>query len=192
MEFIKRIFYMLGNLIVALLVCVIGIIEIVIRAVIPIWNGLKNGYVWFGIFNQPFVVLFTLIPIIPQLDFLLIPENRMVWLIIIAFEIIVLTFLINAVIELIFNFFNKEDVYENVQELQKYSNNYVLIVISLLALYVSAFSQTGSIDNLKLLVIGSIYFLSTISSDIYRVFIYSKGEVKELAQKIKSRFNNYF
>jgi len=188
MKLVTKWFEFLGNLIVALFVCLIGIIEIAIKGVIPIWNGQKKGHVWFGIFNQPFVVLFTFIPISSQLDFLLIPENRLFWIILILFEIIILTFIINSVIELIFNLRNKEDVYKDIQELQKYSNNYVLIIISLLALYVAAYPESTHINNLELLIMGSIYSLSTISSDIYRVFIYSKGSVPELAKKVRLIF----
>lgn len=188
MKLITELFKMLGNLIVAFFVCVIGIIEIVIHSVIPIWNGQKKGHVWFGIFNQPIVVLFTLIPISSQLDLLLIPEDRLFWIILIIFEIIILTFIINSVIELIFNLSNKEDIYKDIQELQKYSNNYVLIIISLLALSVAAYPESIHINNLELLIMGSIYFLSTISSDIYRVFIYSKGSVPGLAKKVRLIF----
>ena len=71
------------------------------------------------------------------------------------------------------------------QKLQQYFNNYALIIISLAALFVGAFPSNSEVANQGLFVFGVLYFLTTICSDAYRIFISEKGKVKELSAQIK-------
>lgn len=181
-----KVFKLVRNIILILLLSIVGILEIVVFSIIPIWNAHKSVHIWFGILYQPVVVSLASIPLLPQIYATLSKDGEHTFFfLLIAFEAIALTFAINAIIELIYNLCNKEDIFAKIQELQTYANNYALIIISLAALYVSAFPENSQVDNLLLLLLGAVFFVATISSDIYRIFIYTKGDVKDLSSKIK-------
>lgn len=96
----------------------------------------------------------------------------------------------NAIIELFYHLLGKSDKYDILQKLQKYFNNYILLIVSLISLYFAAFPTDSSDANLMLLVIDAVYLITTICCDAYSVFIYEKDSVKELAKNIKAITHN--
>jgi len=174
------------KIIVGFLMALAGIIKIVFHAIVPIWNSHTEGSVWFAIFYQPVLVLINLALLSRQIEFAIQnSDTRILVIIVIVFESFALTFVENAAIELRYHLKNETTNYENLQKLQQYFNNYALIIISLAALFVGAFPSNSEAANLGLFVFGVLYFLTTICSDAYRIFISEKGKVKELSVQIK-------
>lgn len=162
----------------------VGIIKIVFYAIASIWNSCTHRSVWFAIFYQTFLVLINLALLFYQIKDA-IQNSDTLLIILIAIAFLVLTFAENTVIELIYHLKNLTANYETLQKLQQYCNNYALLIISLAALFVGAFPSDSEDANLGLFVFGVLYFLATICSDAYRIFISEKGVVMELAARIK-------
>jgi len=163
-----------------------GIIKIVLYAIASIWNSCTHRSVWFAIFYQTFLVLINLALLFYQIkDAIQNSDTCILLIILIAIEFLGLTFAENTVIELIYHLRNRTANYETLQKLQQYCNNYALLIISLAALFVGAFPSDSEDANLGLFVFGVLYFLATICSDAYRIFISEKGVVMELAARIK-------
>ena len=163
-----------------------GMIKIVFHAIVPIWHSHTDGSVWFAIFYQPFLVLINLALLSRPIEYAIQNNGtRIMMIIIIAFASLTLTFIENAAIELSYHLRNRTANYDALLKLQQYFNNYALIIISLAALFVGAFPSNSESANLGLFVFGILYFLTTICSDAYRIFISEKGAVIALAAQIK-------
>lgn len=176
------------KIIICFFAAMFGIIKIVFQAIIPIWHFFTKGNinVWFAIFHQPLLVLITSALLSGQIEnAILYNDTRILMIILIAFESLTLTFAENAIIELCYHLRRKSKSYETLQKLQQYFNNYALILISLGALCFAAFHANSEVANQLLLAFGILYFIITICSDAYRIFIFEKGTIKELAMQIK-------
>ena len=179
------------KIVVGFFMALVEIIKIVFHAIVPIWDSHTDGSVWFAIFYQPFLVLINLALLSRQIEFAIQnSDTRILMIIVIAFESLALTFVENAAIELSYHLRNRTANYEALQKLQQYFNNYALIIISLAALFVGAFPSNSEVANLGLFVFGVLYFLTTICSDAYRIFISEKGAVIELAVQIKEMWQD--
>lgn len=173
----------------AICIAICGIVITVFQPVFLIWNALKSGAVWFALFYQPMLVLITAC-ILSKPIYAVCVNPNMVFIILIILGDLFLLLLENAIIELIYHLLGKSDNYDILQKLQKYFNNYVLLIVSLISLYFAAFSADSSDANLILLVIDALYLITTICSDAYCVFIYEKDSVKKLAKNIKAITHN--
>lgn len=179
------------KIIVGFLMALAGIIKIVFHAIVPIWNSHTEGSVWFAILYQPFLVLINLALLSRPIECAIqSSDTRILMIIIITFAALALTFIENAAIELSYHLRNRTTNYEALLKLQQYFNNYALIIISLAALFVGAFPSNSESANLGLFVFGVLYFLTTICSDAYRIFISEKGAVIELAVQIKEMWQD--
>lgn len=174
------------KIVVAFFMALIVIMKIAFRTIALIWNSLKDGNMWFAIFYQPVLVLINLMLLYRPIECAILNgDTRLLMIIIIAFASLTLTFIENAAIELNYHLRNRSTNYEALLKLQQYFNNYALIIISLAALFVGAFPSNSESANFGLLVFGILYFLTTVYSDAYRIFISEKGDVKKLATQIK-------
>lgn len=173
----------------AILVAIYGIFTTVFQPVFLIWNALKSEAVWFTLFYQPMLVLVTACILSKPIYAVCVTPN-IVFIILIILGALFLLLLENAIIELFYHLLGKSDNYDILQKLQKYFNNYVLLIVSLISLYFAAFPTDSNDANLMLLVIDALYLITTICSDAYSVFIYEKDSVKELAKNIKTITHN--
>lgn len=96
-------------------------------------------------------------------------------------------FLTNVIIEFFMLLGEKDDAYDELLDRQKRIHNQGLIIVSLLALCVSAFlSGTDTVwGNIGLLFIGILLFLATVLIDAYDLVVHKKGCVKDLVVYVK-------
>lgn len=185
LKFILRVF-------LAFIVAVVELIKIPLCVLVSGKKALESFWVVIGfILYQPLIVSGTFLIMYRQIIWAFSTRGTdiFVWIFLFIAEALFWITLINAALELLFYLWNLEKAYVNIQKLQQYGNNYVLLIVSLLSLFVAAFPDVSivGLDNFTLLGIGIIYFLSTVCSDIYREFVYKKGVVSDLAGKVREQ-----
>ena len=125
-----------------------------------------------GILYQPLIFLVSTLILQSQLNSLgktyeesgTVPGSGVV--ILIAF-LIIIVLIANAILELGYYLFHAEERYKTIFAIQKGFYNYSLIVVSLVAFWVSYDRSLESSVNLELLFIGGFFFLCVIFTDIY-------------------------
>lgn len=118
-----------------------------------------------------------------------VPESSIVILIAL---LIIIVLIANAILELGYYLFHAEERYKTIFAIQKGFYNYSLIVVSLVAFWVSYDRSLEASVNLELLFIGGFFFLCVIFTDLYSFFIHSKGKVKDLYDDIISKKKELF
>lgn len=163
-----------------------GIITIFKDIIKSILNFLiKHWLELLVVFLQPLVIVFSCFPLLNLITDIIINKN-IVSILIATFLMLPYIFTVNIVIELVYHLTNNSENYENLQNLLQYFNNFTLLLISLIALFSSAFPFDNEQLNQELFIFGLLYFLTTIYSDAYRILIFRKGTVKTLSIRLKN------
>ena len=100
-------------------------------------------------------------------------------------------FMLDVMIEFFVLLKRTNDDYERLLDRQKRLHNIGLILVSLLALWISAFlkDSLATISNIGLLAIGFLLLFATVSTDIYESCIHKKEYVSDLAYQVKGLWN---
>jgi hypothetical protein len=114
------------------------------------------------------------------------------YIILLITGMIIIVLIANALIELSYYLFHAEERYKIIFAIQKGFYNYSLIIVSLIAFWVSYDHSLEASVNLELLFIGGFFFLCVIFTDLYSFFIHSKGKVKDLYDDIISKKRELF
>lgn len=119
---------------------------------------------------------------------------------ILLFFIILLTVIlfINAIIEFVYrikhsdeNGINKNGPYNQFFSLQEKANNYIMSIISLIAIYVAIDATNANEINTILLACGILIFLCIVISDLYKALFISQDIVKDVYVQFKNHYNQH-
>jgi len=172
------------------------IVRCITLSIYTIWNfcvmiiesliSLRNCLELIGaIFYQPVIFLFSVLILYKPLNSLvkIYQKSSTVpfpYIIMLITAMIIIVLIANALIELAYYLFHAEERYKTIFSIQKGFYNYSLIVISLVAFWVSYDHSLEANENLQFLFISAFFFLCVIFTDMYSYFIHSTGKVKEL------------
>ena len=150
-----------------------------------------------GTLYQPFIFCITweIIYILNTKIKLWISKEFIVhYVIILVILMLVIVILLNAIIELIYCLRHKKEQYDIIFSIQKGFYNYALIIISLIAFWIAYDKSIDNIVNLKLLIMGCVFFLCVIVTDLYNFLIHEPNKIlevyKDILQKKKELFGN--
>lgn len=151
----------------------------------------------FGIFYQPIITLVTLLLLYFPLSIVvtrgyIFDKSGYVDAILFLLFIIGSVLSINAIIELFYCIIHKHERYNIIFIIQKEFYNYVLIVISLVALWIASQKEAKINANLELLKWGCVSFLSIFFTDLYNFLIHKPGKVVKLYEEMMRKKANYF
>lgn len=104
---------------------------------------------------------------------------------------LIFLFVFDVMIEFFVLLKRTRDDYERLLDRQKRLHNIGLILVSLFALWISAFlkDSLAMISNVGLLAIGFLLLFATVSTDIYELCIHKKGYVSDLVYQVKGLWN---
>ena len=150
-----------------------------------------------GIIYQPIIFLTAFLilqPILKNIEAVYYnpQESLFPYIVFIITLLIIIVLVINALIELMYYIFHKQERYNIIFSIQKSFYNYSLIVISLVAFWVSYDKSIEISANLELLIIGAFFFLCVVITDLYNFLLHSQNKVgtlyKDIIQKKKELF----
>ncbi|MGO5019901.1 hypothetical protein ACTQ32_09815 [Roseburia faecis] len=152
-----------------------------------------------GILYQPIIFLITILILYSPINSIAnvyeqsnSSEAIFPYIIMLVAGMIIIVLVINAFLELMYLIFHAQDRYNTIFAIQQSFYNYSLIVISLIAFWVSYDKSMDATANLELLFIGSFFFLCVIFTDLYSFLIHSKKKVNELYDDILSKKKELF
>lgn len=150
-----------------------------------------------GILYQPIIFCITW-KIIYILDTKIKPwidkEFIVHYVIMLVILMLIIVLFLNAIIELIYCLCHKKEQYDIIFSIQKGFYNYALIIISLIAFWIAYDKSIDNIVNLKLLIMGCVFFLCVIVTDLYNFLIHEPNKIlevyKDILQKKKELLGN--
>lgn len=186
------------NIFIFLFFFIFACIKLLINALFAILrlnDAISDGLVWFAIFYQPFLVLIVVVLFVDKIDLLLCNFlNGQGDIIPTLFQVIVLItiiLLINSIIELIFRIKYKKRDFKSFFSIQKTAHNYMMAIISLIAIYAAIDSYNATTINTMLLAYGILIFICIIITDLYHVLFLSQGVVEDIYNVLLNNYKLY-
>ena len=105
--------------------------------------------------------------------------------------LIAIILLINSLIELIYRIRFKNGDYNTFFSIQKTAHNYMMAIISLIAIYAAIDSYNATTINTMLLAYGILIFICIIITDLYHALFLSQGIVEEIYNNFLNNYNRY-
>lgn len=105
--------------------------------------------------------------------------------------LIIIILLINSLIELLFRILYKNGDFNTFFSIQKTAHNYMMAIISLIAIYAAIDSHNATTINTMLLTCGILIFVCIIITDLYNALFLSQGIVEEIYNELLSKYKRY-
>ena len=170
----------------------LGIVGEIFVSLVEIKGIIVSKTFWIAVFYQPFIMFFVIILFLNKID-----EFTKTWfeggdisLSIIAYLIglLLVALFLNALIELIFHFIYNNTVIETIYSIQDKALNYMMTIISLIAIYDEVNESSAKTMNTLLLGCGVIIFLCIIIADLYSFLFFSQGVVEKRYTRFVDRY----
>ena len=163
-------------------------------SIFRIKDSITDGSIWFAIFYQIFLILITISLFSTRIDALIYDyiygQEDLASIIILSVILIAIILFINAFIEFIFRLRHKGDTFKALFSLQKSGHNYMMTIISLMALYAAIDSYHANEINTMLLTFGLLIFICIIITDLYNALFLSQNVVKDICNNLQSHYDN--
>ena len=147
----------LKNLFRFLIFFLVSCIKLLLNSIFSIFrlnDAISDGSVWFAIFYQPFLVLIVLELFANKIDLLLYDflngQGNIFSALLLIIVLIIIILLINSLIELLFRILYKNGDFNTFFSIQKTAHNYMMAIISLIAIYAAIDSYNATTINTML------------------------------------------
>ncbi len=154
-----------------------------------------NGYILFAIIYQPVLIIIICYLFAPQIASLIYDffnkQGNILEAIILCIGLIAIILFANALIELLFRIICKEINFETFFSAQKKSHDYIMALISLIAIYAAIKSNGAFILNTMLLAYGIIIFICIFITDLYKKLFLEQSIVKRIYSELQISYNHY-
>ena len=187
-----------NNLILFLISFIVSFIKLGIKTIFAIFklkDAISDGSVWFAIFYQPFLVIIVVALFAEKIDSLLFNflngQGDIIATLLLVVGLIAIILLINSLIELIYRIRFKNGDYNTFFSIQKTAHNYMMAIISLIAIYAAIDSYNATTINTMLLAYGILIFICIIITDLYHALFLSQGIVEEIYNNFLNNYNRY-
>ena len=188
----------LKNLFIFLFFFLVSCIKLLLNSIFSIFrpnDAISDGSVWFAIFYQPFLVLIVLELFANKIDLLLYDflngQGNIFSALLLIIVLIIIILLINSLIELLFRILYKNGDFNTFFSIQKTAHNYMMAIISLIAIYAAIDSHNATTINTMLLTCGILIFVCIIITDLYNALFLSQGIVEEIYNELLSKYKRY-
>lgn len=188
----------LKNLFILLFFFLVSCIKLLLNSIFSIFrlnDAISDGSVWFAIFYQPFLVLIVLELFANKIDLLLYDflngQGNIFSALLLIIVLIIIILLINSLIELLFRILYKNGDFNTFFSIQKTAHNYMMAIISLIAIYAAIDSHNATTINTMLLTCGILIFVCIIITDLYNALFLSQGIVEEIYNELLSKYKRY-
>ena len=188
----------LKNLFIFLFFFLVSCIKLLLNSIFSIFrlnDAISDGSVWFAIFYQPFLVLIVLELFANKIDLLLYDflngQGNIFSALLLIIVLIIIILLINSLIELLFRILHKNGDFNTFFSIQKTAHNYMMAIISLIAIYAAIDSHNATTINTMLLTCGILIFVCIIITDLYNALFLSQGIVEEIYNELLSKYKRY-
>ena len=188
----------LKNLFIFLFFFLVSCIKLLLNSIFSIFrlnDAISDGSVWFAIFYQPFLVLIVLALFVNKIDLLLYDflngQGNIFSALLLIIVLIIIILLINSLIELLFRILYKNGDFNTFFSIQKTVHNYMMAIISLIAIYAAIDSHNATTINTMLLTCGILIFVCIIITDLYNALFLSQGIVEEIYNELLSKYKRY-
>ena len=169
---------------ILLTISFVRLIKDTLFSVLRLKDIVSDSLFWLAIFYQPFLVMIVFALFSDKMGILLYDflngKEDGVSVIVLIFSIIFIILLINAVVELLFRIRYENQDYNAFFSIQKNSYNYMMTLVSLIAIYAAIDTSNATIINTTLLAYGILIFICIIITDLYDVLFLSQGVVKDI------------
>lgn len=166
-----------------------------LRAICKIKEVFTDGSIWFAIFYQPFLVLIVISLFASKIDLLIYDflngKGNIVFAIILCAILIIIILVINSLIELLYRIIYKNGNFETFFSIQKYIHSYMMVIISLIAIYAAIDSYNATAINTTLLAYGILIFVCIIITDLYNAIYLSQGVVKGIYDNLQNDYQRH-
>lgn len=183
-----------GLFIVCFIVAIIKLIINSFFAVKRITDVLSDITIILVPFYQPLIILVTALFFADKIDQILsdfiLGEGDLMFAIIIAFLMIGTILFINAMIEFLFRIFAKVHDFNDIFSMQQQSHNYIMAIISLMAIYAAIDTSHASQINILLLTFGILIFICIVITDLYKALFLSNDIVKDIYDNLQLYYDN--
>ena len=188
----------LKNLFIFLFFFLVSCVKLLLNSIFSIFrlnDSISDGSVWFAIFYQPFLVLIVLALFVDKIDLLLYNflngQGDIFSALLLIIVLIIIILLINSLIELLFRILYKNGDFNTFFSIQKTAHNYMMAIISLIAIYAAIDSHNATTINTMLLTYGILIFVCIIITDLYNALFLSQGIVEEIYNELLSKYKRY-
>ena len=185
------------NILIFIFLFLISCIEIFINSVLSIFRikeAITNVTIWFAIFYQFFLISIMISLFSKRIDALINNYiNGQVNLdsaAILLFILITIILFINAIIEFLFRLKHKDDTFNKLFSIQTHAHNYMMTIISIIAIYAALDSYHANEINTMLLTAGILIFICIIITDLYNSLFLSQDIVKNIYDNLQTHYNN--
>lgn len=183
------------NVFIFLILFVFYFIELLFSTLFSVFRikeHITNGSFWFSVFYQVFLVIITFYLFSTKIDSLIYDyiygQGNLVSAIILSIELITLILFFNACIEFILRLIYKDDTFDVIFSLQKSGHNYMMTIISLIAIYSAIDTYHANEINTMLLVFGILIFICIVITDLYNSLFLSQNIVKNISNQLQSHY----
>lgn len=186
------------NLFIFLFFFVVSCIKLLVNTLFSILrlnDTISDGTVWFAIFYQPFLVLIVVALFVDKIDLLLYNflngQGDIISALFLSIVLITIVLLINSLIELLFRILYKNGDFKAFFSIQKYAHNYMMTIISLIAIYAAIDSYSATTINTMILAYGIVIFVCIIITDLYNALFLSQGVVEDIYNDLQNNYKRY-
>ena len=186
------------NLFIFLFFFIVSCIKLLVStffSILELKDAVSDGTVWFAIFYQPFLVLIVVTLFVDKIDLLLYNflngQGNFISALFLSIELIAIVLLINSLIELLFRIQYKNSDFKTFFSIQKYAHNYMMAIISLIAIYAAIDSYNATTINTMLLTYGILIFVCMIITDLYNALFLSQGIVEDIYNDLQNKYKRY-
>ena len=188
---IKNLFIFLFSFIVSCIKLLINTLFSILR----LNDAISDGSVWFAILYQPFLVLIVVALFVDKIDLLLYNflngQGDIISTLFLVIVLITIILLINSLIELLFRIKYKNGDFNTFFSIQKTAHNYMMAIISLIAIYAAIDSYNATTINTMLLAYGILIFICIIITDLYHALFLSQGVVEDIYNDFLNNYKRY-
>lgn len=146
-----------------------------------------------AILYQPLLIIITTLifsqPIEKVINNFFIGQGNIVYAILLSLVLITSILLLNAFFELFYRIINKGMRFETFFKIQKYAHNYIIAIISLLAIYFAINTSNAKEYNIILLVYGILFFICMIITDVYKEFFLDNSFIENIYNELYEQYN---
>lgn len=186
------------NLFIFLFFFLFSIVKLLLRALFSIfglYTLFSNDSFWFAIFYQPFLVLIMITLFADKTNLLLCNffngQGNLLFALLYVAILIIIILLINSLIELLFRLINKNGNFNVFFSIQKTAYNYMMAIISLIAIYAAIDAYNATTINTLLLVYGILIFICILITDLYNALFLSQGIVEKIYNNLQDNYKQH-
>ena len=184
------------NFFIFILYLFIACIKLPFMFFCSIYSIIKSDFefeIIIAILYQPLLIIITTLffskPITKVINDFFIGQGNIIYAILLGLVLITSILLLNAFFELFYRIINKGISFETFFNIHKYAHNYIIAIISLLAIYFAINTSNAKEYNIMLLVYGILFFICMIITDIYKEIFLDNKFIIDIYNELYEQYN---